>query len=83
MSILRLCQRLQRELRAALVEKARGARRAVDSRRTGLALGLAAVDPQPLTQITGEGIAPDATEAAHEEVSDQLAKLARPEDNVL
>jgi len=45
--------------------------------------GIADVDPEPLAQTAGEGIDPDAVDAAHEAVADQRDKLPRHGDNVL
>ena len=39
-------------------------------------VGIAEVDPAKLTQF-GEGIDPDLTKAAHEEIPDQRAKLPK------
>lgn len=47
-----------------------------------LPVGISEVDPQPLTQISGEGIDPDATRAAHEEPRAQRARLAVPGKNL-
>ena len=38
-------------------------------------VGIADVDPQPLTQIAGEGIDPDANEKAHRSVKEQRERL--------
>lgn len=40
-----------------------------------LVAGISEVDPQPLTQIAGEGIDPDATRAAHDEPREQRERL--------
>lgn len=40
--------------------------------------GLAEVDPEPLAQTAGEGIALDAVEAAHTEIEELRARLPRP-----
>jgi hypothetical protein len=40
--------------------------------------GIADVDPEPLAQTAGEGIALDAVEAAHTEIEDLRARLPRP-----
>jgi hypothetical protein len=45
--------------------------------------GIAEVDPQPLSQISGEGIDPDATAAAHDEIPDQRERLPRHGKNIL
>lgn len=37
--------------------------------------GIADVDPEPLAQVAGEGIDPDATEAAHTDIAEQQAKF--------
>ncbi len=37
--------------------------------------GIADVDPEPLTQVAGEGIDPDANDAAHSDVAEQNAKV--------
>ncbi len=37
--------------------------------------GIADVDPEPLTQVAGEGIDPEATAAAHTDIAEQNAKL--------
>ena len=44
--------------------------------------GIAEVDPEPMTQIAGEGIDRDANRAAHEDVAEQRAKLPRPGENL-
>lgn len=41
-----------------------------------LPIGISEVDPQPLTQISAEGIDPDLTRAAHEEPREQRERLA-------
>jgi hypothetical protein len=38
-------------------------------------LGIAEIDPEPLTQVAGEGIDPDATREAHEGPREQRAKM--------
>lgn len=40
--------------------------------------GIADVDPEPLAQTAGEGIVPDAVEAAHTEIEELRARLPRP-----
>ena len=40
-------------------------------------VGIADVDPEPMTQIAGEGIDPDANDKAHTSVKDQRDKLPR------
>jgi hypothetical protein len=37
--------------------------------------GIAQVDPAPLTQIAGEGIEPESTQAAHEEIPERRERL--------
>ena len=51
-----------------LFRKRREAPRTVD-------VGLADVDPQPMTQIAGEGIDPEGNEKAHSSVKDQRERL--------
>ena len=40
-------------------------------------MGISDVDPQPMTQISGEGIDRDANQDAHSALPDQRAKLPR------
>ena len=40
-----------------------------------LPVGISEVDPQPLTQISAEGVDPDATQAAHDEPREQRERL--------
>lgn len=40
--------------------------------------GIASVDPQPLAQTAGEGIALDPVASAHTEVGEQRERLPRP-----
>jgi hypothetical protein len=47
-----------------------------------LPVGISEVDPQPLTQISGEGIDPDATRAAHDEPRERRERLAIPGKNL-
>ncbi|MDB4956770.1 MAG: hypothetical protein JWO36_4339 [Myxococcales bacterium] len=44
--------------------------------------GIADVDPQPLAQVAGEGIDPDAVEAAHHELPDLRERLPQPGKNL-
>ncbi|HEX8114406.1 MAG TPA: hypothetical protein VF516_42040 [Kofleriaceae bacterium] len=49
--------------------------RSADPGDLQLPVGISEVDPQPLTQISAEGIDPDATRAAHDEPREQRARL--------
>ena len=42
---------------------------------TTIDVGIADVDPQPMTQIAGEGIDPDANDKAQSSVKEQRARL--------
>ena len=42
---------------------------------TTIDVGIADVDPEPMTQIAGEGIDPDANEKAHNSVKEQRDRL--------
>jgi hypothetical protein len=55
---------------------------ASDAGDVPLPAGISEVDPQPLTQISAEGIDPDATRAAHEAPRDQRERLAIPGKNL-
>jgi hypothetical protein len=46
-------------------------------------MGISDVDPQPVTQISGEGIDPDATRVAHEDLPDQRERLPIPGKNLV
>jgi hypothetical protein len=53
-----------------------------DHLEPAVAAGIANVDPQPLTQIAGEGIDVEATEAAHRDVVEQRERLPRHGENI-
>ena len=47
-----------------------------------IGMGISSVDPEPLTQISGEGIDLDRNEAAHQDIPAQRARLPMPGKNI-
>lgn len=57
--------------------KRREAPRTLDVDAVARHSGLAEVDPEPMTQIAGEGIDPEDNDKAHTSVKDQRDRLPR------
>lgn len=57
--------------------KRREAPRTIDVDEVARHSGIADVDPEPMTQIAGEGIDPDGNEKAQESVKNQRDRLPR------
>lgn len=53
-----------------------------DTGSASLPMGLADIDPEPLTQISAEAIDPDATQAAHDDLFMQRERLPIPGKNL-